>query len=404
MGVARATPCATATGLVVAVTVVAATGAISTVGFNRKASVKMGLSNERLRPPQQVSCLHDQMPRRSAVLGTIIAGGSLAFRNSLASSLSSSVTTTPPQISFRGSSGRVFDYSEDGDNGLKHWDSFSSLCSSGKRQSPVDIHLSLLQPTSSSRNPFTLDEILPSSSQSPMISVVAQNTGRGIQFNLIGDSESAISFRRLNSDTKTSSSSFRLNQFHMHHPSEHTISGCSYPLELHFVHSDDDGKVVVVAVLADYSSAERRRNNEQSTSTSIAGDSHGISATFPPSLLKTLPLKMGSTTNPTAVPRKSLRNLYVLSNINREDANGRKSSPRSYVTYEGSLTTPPCSEDVRWFVSESILLLPDNEMDALLDVMERAPLASQERMGKATNRPTQPMNGRELSIGTIIVQ
>eukprot|EP00466_Bigelowiella_natans_P004462 jgi/Bigna1/141915/aug1.66_g16623 len=347
-----------------------------------------------------VACLHDHLPRRSAVIGTIIAGGSLAFRNSLALP-SPSRAASSTQISFRGSSSsRVFDYSEDGDNGLKHWDSFSSLCSSGKRQSPVDIRPFHLEPSSGRRDSFMLDELLPPSSQSPMISVVAKNTGRGIQFNLVGGSESSISFRPLGDDIDNPSPPFRLIQFHMHHPSEHTISGRSYPLELHFVHSDNDGKVVVVAVLVDYYSAERRRNSVQSAV--VAAETPVISAAFPPSLLQTLPMEMGSMTDPTTVPRNSLRNLYILSNIRGVDGNSRESPSYSYVTYEGSLTTPPCSEDVRWFVSESILLLPANEMDALLDVMERAPLASQERMVKATNRPIQPMNGRKLSIGGIM--
>lgn len=42
---------------------------------------------------------------------------------------------------------------------------------------------------------------------------------------------------------------YRLKQMHWHSPSEHTISGQRFPVELHMVHASDDGNVAVVAML-----------------------------------------------------------------------------------------------------------------------------------------------------------
>ena len=62
-------------------------------------------------------------------------------------------------------------------------------------------------------------------------------------------------------------------------------------------------------------------------------------------------------------------------------------SVRQAVRYEGSLTTPPCSQGVKWFVFTTLVEVSDTQLAAFEAVL-----------GK-NNRPVQPLNDRELLIG-----
>jgi len=56
-------------------------------------------------------------------------------------------------------------------------------------------------------------------------------------------------------------------------------------------------------------------------------------------------------------------------------------------SYSGSLTTPPCSEDVTWLVMATPLKLSKAQLDAF------------QALYKGNNRPTQPLNGRTVKLG-----
>ena len=57
---------------------------------------------------------------------------------------------------------------------------------------------------------------------------------------------------------------------------------------------------------------------------------------------------------------------------------------RGYYEFEGSLTTPPCSEGVRWFVLKQPVTLSQQQLDAFRKLYPR------------NARPTQPLNGRTV--------
>lgn len=98
---------------------------------------------------------------------------------------------------------------------------------------------------------------------------------------------------------------FELKNLHFHSPSEHTINGEFYPLELHFVHQMENGEYAVVAVFA----KEGQENKEfQKVLESVGKEEKNID------LEKLLPKK------------------------------------KEYYTYLGSLTTPPLTENVEWYV------------------------------------------------------
>ena len=105
---------------------------------------------------------------------------------------------------------------------------------------------------------------------------------------------------------------FELAQYHFHVPSEHTIEGKSFPMEMHLVHVSKQGKIAVLGVL-------------------IEEGSHN--SVFDP-VVEHIPLEVGS--------EEHLENVRVeIDDLFPEDY--------STFRYAGSLTTPPCSEGVRWF-------------------------------------------------------
>src|SRR5262249_40503358 len=136
--------------------------------------------------------------------------------------------------------------------------------------------------------------------------------------------------------------------FHFHKPSEERINGKSYDMVAHLVHADADGKLAVVAVLLK------------------AGDANPVIRT----LWDNLP---------------NVKESEVVKNDVSINAADLLPKNTAYYTFPGSLTTPPCSEGVTWFV-----------------LRDPSPVAAQQvaRFGKlyATNaRPVQPLHGRTVA-------
>lgn len=104
-----------------------------------------------------------------------------------------------------------------------------------------------------------------------------------------------------------------LKQFHFHRPSEEKINGKSYAMAVHLVHADEAGKLAVVAVLLQ------------------KGEDNALVH----ELWKDLPHQKEK--------EEFLNNVQI-------DADGLLPADHRYYTFSGSLTTPPCSEDVTWFV------------------------------------------------------
>lgn len=139
---------------------------------------------------------------------------------------------------------------------------------------------------------------------------------------------------------------FELKQFHFHVPSENQIRGKSYPMEGHLVHADKDGNLAVVAVMV--------TEGEENTALAKAwaqmpekGEKVALSSEISP--LEVLPKK------------------------------------HDYYRFNGSLTTPPCSEGVRWLVMKQPITASKQQIDRFLQVM-----------GHHNNRPVQPVNARTV--------
>lgn len=141
---------------------------------------------------------------------------------------------------------------------------------------------------------------------------------------------------------------FELKQFHFHSPSENHIDGKSYPLEAHFVHLDKDGNIAVIAVMFE----EGAENLELAK------------------VWKNMPQKDGES--------KTLKLVNIAKALLPKD--------KHYYRFNGSLTTPPCTEGVRWFVLKQPMTVSKEQIKKFHD----------DTMHHNNNRPIQPLDARMI--------
>jgi carbonic anhydrase len=139
---------------------------------------------------------------------------------------------------------------------------------------------------------------------------------------------------------------YNLQQLHFHTPSEHTLNGTHTPMEIHFVHGDDEGRLAVVGLFID----EGPENKAFALAWSVA-----------PRLNKTVKIEK-------PFPLRSLL-------------------PRSLsgIRYSGSLTTPPTTEGVSWIILSEHGMASAEQIQRFTDLIGR------------NARPVQPRNGRILT-------
>ncbi|MES2259295.1 MAG: carbonic anhydrase family protein [Pseudomonadota bacterium] len=140
---------------------------------------------------------------------------------------------------------------------------------------------------------------------------------------------------------------FELKQYHFHAPSENLIGGKSYPLEVHLVHADKDGNLAVVAVMFQEGAENKALKAIWPSMPKDAGEKVALPA--PVSAAALLPAK------------------------------------RAYYRFSGSLTTPPCSEGVRWLVMKAPVSVSKQQVEAFSHLVHHA-----------NNRPVQALNGRAI--------
>lgn len=219
-------------------------------------------------------------------------------------------------------------WSYDGDTGPEHWAELSpkfKACGAGTRQTPIDIE-------SSSIVSMGLEDVQFNYGQAR---AKVLNNGHTIQFNV--DEGNSI---------QVDGVTYTLTQFHFHTPSEHTIDGGSYPMELHLVHKDEKGNLAVVAILM-----EKGAKNP---------------------LLNQLWSKLPKSEN-APVALKDPVDLHAL----------LPTDTTSY-RYIGSLTTPPCTEGVKWIVMRSTMAVTMKQFAAFKKIF---PMNA---------RPLQPINARSV--------
>jgi carbonic anhydrase len=194
-----------------------------------------------------------------------------------------------------------------GANSPEHWGELADQfrkCTVGQQQSPIDIPSSwpLLEDIS-------LDYKL--------TSISALDNGHTIQFNVGDQNYATIAGNR-----------YKLLQFHIHTPSEHRFDGKLSPMEIHFVHKDAKDRIAVIGIMVEVG-AEQKVFNE---------------------LWNYVPQSV----NNAASPKDKRFNIASLL---------PSTKPKVY-RYRGSLTTPPCSENVLWSVVADKTTLSAEQIDS----------------------------------------
>jgi len=196
-------------------------------------------------------------------------------------------------------------------------------CQLGKLQSPIDIR---------GAKAADLPEIKFDYKPAPLKVI---DNGHTIQVNYAPGSTMDVGGKR-----------YELIQFHFHKPSEEKIDGKAHAMVAHLVHKGGDGALAVVAVLLD-------KGHDNPTLRAIW--SH--------------------------LPKHKEKEVAVATTI---DAAGLLPADKGYYTFDGSLTTPPCSEGVRWFVLKTPMTVAASELSAFA------------KLYPMNARPTQPLNGRAV--------
>ncbi len=222
--------------------------------------------------------------------------------------------------------GAEVQWSYAGAGGPENWgklDPDYALCSAGTRQSPIDIREGArldLEPVRFDYRPTPLRIV---------------DTGHTIQINYEEGSTITVAGER-----------FELKQFHFHKPAEERVNGRWFDMVAHLVHQSLDGRLAVVAVL--YEMRDQ-----------------------PNAFLRTvwphLPLE----------PGREVRMHDVMI-----DASALLPETRTYFTYIGSLTTPPCTEGVRWIVLKTPVEVSFDQVAVF------------SKLYSMNARPIQPSHGR----------
>lgn len=217
-------------------------------------------------------------------------------------------------------------WSYEGEEGPTYWGDLSpefASCSAGKSQSPIDI--SNTAPKDVANLVFHY--------QPSQLNIL--NNGHTIQVNYDAGSYMELDGMR-----------YDLLQFHFHAPSEHSLNGKLAKAELHLVHRNADGKLAVVGILIH-----------------AGAENSAFKSTW-----ENLPTAQGPVQQVAA------------------EVNAAEMLPTVQETfrYDGSLTTPPCTEGVKWNVMVKPIEMSDAQLAAFTHLFE------------GNNRPVQPLNDRPL--------
>ena len=212
-----------------------------------------------------------------------------------------------------------------GEYGPEHWGRMNpgyALCDHGKRQSPINI-----VETKKEKQPgirFQYEDAL--------LRIV--NNGHTIRMNITNGSRIIVG-----------GTTYKLLQFHFHTPSGDQIQGKEYEMAAHLVHRSDAGQLAVIVVL-------------------FAAGKENPALT---PIWSRMPAKQGK------------EQLFFKTRFNPGQL---MPAEKGYYQYPGSLTVPPCTEGVRWFVLRQPVEVSAEQLGRFKAIFPR------------NNRPVQPLNDR----------
>nr|CAB3489366.1 unnamed protein product [Digitaria exilis] len=231
-----------------------------------------------------------------------------------------------------------FSYVPGAENGPEHWGSIKpqwSTCGTGMMQSPIDLSHDRVK-------------LVPSlgylnlSYRPADASVV--NRGHDIMVNFSGDAGSLV----------INETAYYLKQLHWHTPSEHTIDGHRFAMELHLVHESAENKAAVIGMLYKFGAHDKFLRKLEPYIKQIADR------------------------------RDKVEHVGVV------DPRLVRGSDSVYYRYMGSLTTPPCKEGVIWTILKEVRTVSMYQRELLREAVDD---------GMENNaRPLQKVNNRDISI------
>jgi carbonic anhydrase len=222
-----------------------------------------------------------------------------------------------------------------GEVGPAYWhtlDAAYSLAKDGKAQSPVNIATGDLAETDTLSKPVFHYAGIP---------FKMENNGHTIEL-VPSDQSNYITIDTVD---------YVLQQVHFHAPSEHQINGESFAMEAHLVHKDSQGAIAVVGILI------------------APGGEHEV--------LKEAFAKL---------PKEITHEEDLVALDQPIDLSALFPGNTAWYRYDGSLTTPPCTEGVKWSVSDQVMEMSQAQIDAFTAIYS------------GNNRPVQNLYERKISI------
>ncbi|KAL2063707.1 hypothetical protein VTL71DRAFT_5512 [Oculimacula yallundae] len=196
-----------------------------------------------------------------------------------------------------------------GDVGPTNWAALAAEngdCAVSKQQSPIDVTNTSTTLVAPGALAITIPNVEAAEFENLGTTIEVVMEGKGAQ-------------------TVVGGKTFELKQFHFHSPSEHTVNGEYFPLEMHMVHEAADGAIAVIA-------AQFQLSEDGSTT----------------ELLTSVMSKLGAISAPGSVTETGPLDFAPLVDV---------LSKQSLSTYAGSLTTPPCAEGLNFFITTEQLAL-----------------------------------------------
>ena len=271
-----------------------------------------------------------------------------------------------------------------GDTGPEHWGKSFPVALHGTAQSPINIETqdvkeaSFLEAVHFNYNPNSMFEV--------------RNNGHTLHVNVTTPKGEAVNLMMIGTNH------FKLLQFHFHAKSEHMVNGRHSPMELHLVHElvklDGEGKVIA----------------EKAAQPDAHGhdDGHAAAHAAPKETKKLavigVMIEQLNEDNTEHSHKNFIRKVWqVLPKVDEKTAEastgvllfdmhpGELLPPegkRSYYRYQGSLTTPPCTEGVTWTILQEPVYYDKKQIEAF----EGMKFFSE--IGQKNNRPVQPLNAR----------
>jgi carbonic anhydrase len=289
-----------------------------------------------------------------ARLAAALAG--LAVVSAMATAPATAAPAAAPATTTTGSATASWTHNPASPTGPVHWGALDpawSACASTEGQSPVVI-------TTSQK--AHLPALFVQYTRAPL---VVENTGHVVEVPQPAGGGGTLVVGDRN---------YRLVQWHIHAPSEHVIDGHRADVEIHLVHENAQGQNAVVAIFAD--TVASRRVAPGSPASDLLRTT-----------LRAAPFEAGE-----EIDLGTMVSAAVLLGGGAARSDGTRIIA-NYLTYTGSLTTPPCTGGIRWFVLPRTIRIDQASVQRLHTLI--AGLPGYDGYPE-NNRPVQPLGSRTV--------